>query len=367
MTRVERVSTSFSYALGLTLLGYFLLVPSKVVAQEDARTLITVGVNNEVATRVTELYRLVETGDQTGFEQLNRALKDPAELIRYHAAKIMGGLKTMLAVKPLAKVALHDASFKVRMRGAQSLYELGIASSLEVLHTALELDNLGNKLLVLRIIEQIRDERSVMVLEKQLLKTERSDSILLFRLQRALDILKGRLDGKLIERAERIVDEAQIAYQNNEVARVKLLVDEALGLDKHNANAYFLLGNLSMHLEKQYEQALKQYQYAQKFGFEGQEEINFNLGTALLFLDRLPEAIEHLGRAAVLGRSARAYYQQAVAYFKAKDLGRAIQCFEAALTIDPEFRDAHCNLAQLYESTGAADKALQHRTLCGIQ
>ena len=58
--------------------------------------------------------------------------------------------------------------------------------------------------------------------------------------------------------------------------------------------------------------------------------------------------------------NATAHYNLGVAL---QDLGRreqAIQAYQTAVRVDPEFADAHYNLAQLYEKNGNKAAAIRH-------
>jgi tetratricopeptide (TPR) repeat protein len=41
-----------------------------------------------------------------------------------------------------------------------------------------------------------------------------------------------------------------------------------------------------------------------------------------------------------------------------------IHAYQTALSIEPRYPDAHCNLAIIYARTGQNDKALPHRAEC---
>ena len=88
------------------------------------------------------------------------------------------------------------------------------------------------------------------------------------------------------------------------------------------------------------------------------------LGTTLLSLGRVDEAIDHLSSALNLQPSletaARAHNSLGVAYAEKGLLNKAIEEFSFRLSMDPNNADVHANLGQTYVEAGLTDKGIEH-------
>ncbi|HXY53720.1 MAG TPA: tetratricopeptide repeat protein [Nitrospirota bacterium] len=91
---------------------------------------------------------------------------------------------------------------------------------------------------------------------------------------------------------------------------------------------------------------------------------HYCLGTALLSLGRVDEAIDHLESALslrpTLDTEARAHNSLGVAYAKKGLLNKAIEEFSIRLTMDPYNAIIHTNIGQAYVDSGSTDKGIEH-------
>lgn len=321
----------------------------------------------KVSDRVKAMYELAQSSSQKTEETFFICLKDENEIIRQTALSLLGEAKSILAVKPVAKVALQDPVVMVRLQAAEVLYTLGIKSALEILHISLDSGNLEKRLRALKAIELLRDPKSIAVLENTILKSNQTGPILLYRFQRTLDVLKGKIDAKNIERCERILRDAQVSFDQGSPAKAKVLVDQALGFDNQNPNAYFMLGEIYLNGEKQSAKALDSFKTAQKYGYIDQGRLLFNIGTAQLNLNQVDVAVASLQAANANKRNERYMYQLGVAFTSAGNLPAAIQSFELSVKIDADFKQGYCTLGKLYRSVGNADAAGKYQSLCDLK
>jgi tetratricopeptide (TPR) repeat protein len=86
-----------------------------------------------------------------------------------------------------------------------------------------------------------------------------------------------------------------------------------------------------------------------------------NWGRLLHEQGRTREAGEVYGRAlAAVGPDALLLFNQGVVFEDLGDADAALAAYQTALEEDPEFADAHFNLARLYEARGLAQHAIRH-------
>jgi tetratricopeptide (TPR) repeat protein len=84
----------------------------------------------------------------------------------------------------------------------------------------------------------------------------------------------------------------------------------------------------------------------------------YNLALVLRRADRLPEALEELGRALAIDPRPEVYYTMGVIYWHQGDLDRAADSLRAAVAAEPRYADAHYTLGAVLKAkrdwTGAA-------------
>jgi superkiller protein 3 len=98
-------------------------------------------------------------------------------------------------------------------------------------------------------------------------------------------------------------------------------------------------------------------------------DTQLNLAGALTEIGKTTEAVAHC-EALLAGHpgQARLYFILAVALSGAKRDLDAVEAYEQALALEPEFIDAHVNLSALYADRGGLDAALAHsKTACALK
>jgi superkiller protein 3 len=85
----------------------------------------------------------------------------------------------------------------------------------------------------------------------------------------------------------------------------------------------------------------------------------YNLALVLRRADRLPEALDELGRALAIDPRPEVHYTLGVIYWHQGDLDRAASALRAAVTAEPRYADAHYTLGAVLKAKRDWDGAAQ--------
>jgi tetratricopeptide (TPR) repeat protein len=184
-----------------------------------------------------------------------------------------------------------------------------------------------------------------------------------------IDQLKAegeRLAARLIEsfpdQAEALVVAGIVYDILHDAARAGDCYEKALRLDPGSIQACYHLGLLA----RQVGDSQKAVGYLRKV-FAADPELGdaqLCLGDSLLLLGEAKEAVALLEQGNGLARfGAIGQFVLGQAYLQSGDCGKARQCYEAAVRLDPGFSNAHCGLANVLARLGQEEKAREHREI----
>jgi tetratricopeptide (TPR) repeat protein len=157
---------------------------------------------------------------------------------------------------------------------------------------------------------------------------------------------------------------ASVLLADREPGEALDLCDRALAVNPGFASAHTVKGK-AHHEQGEYGKALTEYRRA--IELDSRQTVAYR-ASAQIHVDELRDMDAHISqyeavRAAspeevrVLGLLAYSYQEQ-------DRLEEAIEAFEAILKLDPEYVDAHYELATLYERAGLRQPAIDHWNLC---
>ena len=151
--------------------------------------------------------------------------------------------------------------------------------------------------------------------------------------------LAGCVSVETIKKREK---EAEGYYQqglsvlDTDQQRAFVSFQKAIQSNPNNYDAHYLLGHVYF-LRKEYTDAEREFRTCVNLDPNNGEALNYR-GRTLIFMSRLPEAIEVLRKAVTLPLYAtpdKAYFNLAVALHQQGDIPGAIRAYREALKIDP--------------------------------
>ena len=152
-----------------------------------------------------------------------------------------------------------------------------------------------------------------------------------------------------------------LSFLDTDQQRAFVAFQKAIQLNPGNYDAHYALGHIYF-LRKDYHEAERAFRTSVELDPKSGEALNY-LGRTLIFLARLPEAIETLKRATALPLYAtpdQAYVNLAYAWELQGDSPAAIQALQMALKIEPPNVPralVYLGLGRLYMKQGEESKA----------
>lgn len=338
--------------------GLFLFILIAAVPMPSPIDNIKKQLESDSQAKISAMYELVKLTNKEVLPLIVAKLDDTNEDVRLHACFLLGTLKKVEVKDRLVKVALHDSSPKVAIHAAEALYALGFTSGLKVITTYAKSTNLPLALLALDKLEVIADISTAEALKKILITT--TEPSVKSRVEKIIRIINGEIKKQDITKARDIAAQANAELNADNSAKAKILINQALEVDRLNAYAHYLLGMIYAKTKETYDLAITEFKKALEYGHVDQGELYFVLGTVYLNKSANEEALSALKNALKYENSARVNYQLAVIYSNMGKIDEAILLCNKALELNNNFKYAHYSLNKLYETKGDKTKANYH-------
>ena len=345
--------------LFVLLLSLFFQNPSFAENDEFKRTLVT-GTPED---KLQVLSTLQNDGSEASFDLIKSVLSDVDEIVRLKAVFIISSTENEKAIKPLFQSAIHDESVKVRILAAEGLFKLNIKSALSYIHSSMNYSNKWELIFILNRLEVLQNPSSIKVVDDFLMQGKFSDEMVSLKLQKTLNILKGKISYENIKKSQSIVDEAMTSFQNQEYEKSNILIKEAMGYDNQNPDAYWLRAKIN-EIKKAIPFAIKDLQDCLRYGHSNPAEIYYQIGTLIINTGDYKGSIPYFQLSVNLKKNPDTLYQLGVAYYSINSFEIAIDCFNKAVLINPEHVAANCGLAQVYQFNGKSAEASFHQKIC---
>lgn len=136
-------------------------------------------------------------------------------------------------------------------------------------------------------------------------------------------------------------------------------LEEILTVEPSNTKVYFLLGRL-YYLQDDYEASLAAYTKIQELSAEGSPELWNNLGLLYVKMKNIEKAKEVYEKAlSIRSDYPEAYYNFGLLFFKTKEFEKAQTYFEKAISVRPEYSQAYYNLARVFAQLNRHEEAIE--------
>ncbi len=257
--------------------------------------------------------------------------KDPD--VRYRALVALRNIGDPIAISVFIE-RLKDPSTRIRLVSVNALGEIGDFSVIKHLESIIKSKDHQDTLNYGGNPEVIQAAKDAI----QKIRSREKDT-------RVLPVIPQQYDGE-------IKDASDLNQQGFRLAKMKkfedaiILFKKALQIDNNFIDALNNHGWASSQLGR-YEEAISYYENAKKIdpnNIRAWRAIGWNLAR----IHRYDEALTHVNAAITLdNESSRSWnYKGEILFFKG-DLKDAINCFEKALNLDPQNKDAHENLIRV--------------------
>ncbi|MDW8114640.1 MAG: tetratricopeptide repeat protein [candidate division WOR-3 bacterium] len=186
---------------------------------------------------------------------------------------------------------------------------------------------------------------------------------------RNLDFLKKVLESKRLLKKEYILTLKNLSLlylEKEDLVNAKKIAKTLCELDSDSYEGYLLLGNI-LAKKQEYEEALKLYEKIFNFNFWEEEkesilsQVYCNRGYIYLSLNRIAEAIENFQKALELKPNYfEVHFNLGNAYFQKRDFFLAEKSYQKALKLNKKFPLLYFQLGRLYTEWNKKEKAIQY-------